>query len=87
MRALVLAALAAGLAAAPSSLAATRCVGEQTTAYVCVTTPPVGTDEETYCVYTGGSSCTEVSVPVPDASGNVDVTCGGSVKLLQFVCG
>lgn len=85
-RPLVLAAVVLGAVAVPAS-AATRCAGEESTAYVCVTTPPVGWEDHTYCVYAGGSSCTDVTVPLPDASGSVDVTCGGQLNLLRYLCG
>ena len=78
-RPLVLGALAAGsLLATSPAVAAERCVGEASTFVVCVTTPTVTTGEQTYCVYAGGSRCTEVDVPTVGTTGEAGVECGGS---------
>ena len=76
---LVAGALAAvSLLATSPAVAAERCAGEASTFVVCVTTPGVTTGEETYCVYTGGSTCTEVGVPTAGTTGEAGVDCGGS---------
>jgi hypothetical protein len=67
------------LAAAPANAA---CVGEQSTLYVCVTAPEVTLGERSYCVYAGGDDCTEVAVPVPETSGEAEVSCGGRLAAL-----
>jgi hypothetical protein len=79
------AALAAATAWTPAT-AATRCVGEASTVYACVTTPGVSVGSQTYCVYTGGSTCQDVEVPMPATSGTVGVTCHGGPTLLRFFC-
>lgn len=66
------------LLATVPAVAAERCVGEDSLFYACVITPSVTTGEETYCVYTGGSSCTDVDVPTAGTSGEAGVACGGS---------
>ncbi|HEV2889451.1 MAG TPA: hypothetical protein VGX28_03675 [Frankiaceae bacterium] len=79
VRPLGLAALAAGTLLAQPAGASTRCVGEQAIFYACVVTPSVGVGSTPLCVYTGGSSCQTVDVPVPVLSGTVGVTCGGAL--------
>lgn len=77
IRTLSAAALAAASLLVSSAPANAACVGERSTFYVCVTAPTVGVGEETYCVFAGGDECTDVSVPVPHTSGEIDVDCGG----------
>jgi hypothetical protein len=83
-RTLLAAVLAAGLAGTPAG-ATTRCAGEQSLAWACLTTP--GITSHTFCVYTGGTSCTPVRVPIPDPAGTIEVDCGGAlVDPLGLTC-
>ncbi len=81
---LVVPALALTALAQPA-VAATRCVGEQSVQHVCLVTPSYGVGSDTYCVYTGGSRCTEVDVPTTTGSGPIYVYCGGIVPCHQEI--
>ena len=83
-RPLVAAALAAGsLLLAPSANAA--CVGTQSTAYVCVTPPTLTQQHLTECVYAGGDTCENVTVPYYGIGDEGDVSCGGSLAACTLV--
>lgn len=72
-----LAACAVALTALFAAPADAACVGEQSTAYVCVTTPTVVLGEEEYCVYAGTDECVPVTVPTVGTEGALDLECHG----------
>lgn len=77
-RPLVAGVLAVGalLATAPAHAA---CVGTDSTVFVCVTPPNVYPTEITECVYLGGDTCENVTVPFVGVSGSASVRCGGDL--------
>lgn len=79
---LACAALAAGaLLSTPASAA---CAGTQQIFYVCVTTPTVTPTTIEQCVYAGGDTCEDVSVPFVGVSGGGEVSCGGGTVNLAL---
>lgn len=80
-RTLLAAALAAGAAFVASPAAEAACLGEQSTFYVCATTPMPNVGSTTYCVYAGGDTCEPVSVPSVYWTGDESFYCGGSIHL------
>lgn len=65
VRLLLAAAVVTGsLAVAPAATAAENCVGAEGVTVLCV--DPLGRVLYGTCVYTGGSTCTPVTVPGPD---------------------
>ncbi len=80
-RALLAAAVAAGLSFVASPSAEAACVGEQSIFYVCATTPTPSVGSTTYCVFLGGDTCEPVSVPTVTLTGETSVRCGGSLQL------
>ena len=72
------AAAAVAVAAPAPAHADANCVGTTSTAYVCV--DPTGRVLWSDCVYTGGDTCTPVSVPGPT------VTCGGAIGCDTTIC-
>lgn len=77
-RPLVAGALAAGavLATSPADAA---CFGTASTVLVCATLPTVYQTEIKECVYIGGDTCENVTVPFVGVSGSTTVTCGGNL--------
>lgn len=73
---LALAVAGAALAAPPAASASTNCFGPSDM-YVCVVTPKVTLGEHTECVYVGGTTCRDVTVPWVNSSGSVGYYCGG----------
>lgn len=62
---------------------ATSCVGEQSTAYVCVTPPGIGLGSTPLCVYAGGDTCKPVDVPTPVLTGCPSAGWGGALPSLD----
>jgi hypothetical protein len=54
------------VAVAPAASADESCVGTEETVVVCV--EPTGRTLYSDCIYTGGDTCTPVSVPGPDVT-------------------
>jgi hypothetical protein len=74
---LALAVAGAALFAAPGAQAAVNCFGPDTM-YLCVITPTVNLKgSRTECVYVGGDTCQNVTIPWPTTSGSVGIYCGG----------
>lgn len=78
---LVVPAAAAAALAATAAPASAACYGTQNIGVVCSTVNVKGTLYED-CVYTGGSSCTDVRVPGPDGC----ITGGGTFWNLVPIC-
>jgi hypothetical protein len=70
--------LALAAAVAAPAVAQEVCAGTERTAYVC--SDPTGATLIDDCVYTGGSGCTQVTVPGPTLS------CGGDL-ITAIRCG
>ncbi|HEV2889454.1 MAG TPA: hypothetical protein VGX28_03690 [Frankiaceae bacterium] len=75
-RTLLLGAAAASLLAAPAANAGTNCVGPSSL-YFCLYSPNASVGERTECVYLGGSTCRNVTVPTVETSGELGWYCGG----------
>jgi hypothetical protein len=91
LRPLLAGALAAGALAAGALLAApagAACLGTDQTVYAC-SSPQVERREITQCVYAGGDTCQDVTVPYVMVTGG-QITCGGDVldrqTVLQLSC-
>ena len=76
IRPLLAVALAGAALAAPAAQAATNCFGPSTM-YACVTTPTLQRDDRTECIYAGGTTCQNVTIPWYTINGTVNVYCGG----------
>lgn len=77
-RPLVAGTLAAGalLATTPADAA---CVGTDEIMFVCVIGPEVYPSEISQCVYAGGDTCEDVTVPFVGVRGSASVRCGGNL--------
>ncbi|HEV2889452.1 MAG TPA: hypothetical protein VGX28_03680 [Frankiaceae bacterium] len=74
--------LLAGVLAAGSFLAApaqAACFGTQQLAYACVTPPTLERRQVQQCVYTGGDTCENVTVPYYGLGDDAEVSCGGTL--------
>ena len=76
-RLLAVAALAAAACATSAHASSPVCAGTEEDAYACVVLPSLHRTTITKCVYTGGDTCTPVSVPFYDVSGSPAFYCGG----------
>ena len=77
VRPLLALAIAGAAVAAPAAQAAVNCFGPDFM-YLCVSTPTVSKTSRTECVYAGGTTCQNVTIPWYTTSGTVDVGCGGT---------
>lgn len=76
VRPLLALALAGAAVAAPAAQATWHCVGPSEM-YFCVSVPTATVGSHTECVYTGGTTCKNVTIPWVTTSGSVDYGCGG----------
>ena len=77
-RPLLALAVAGAAVAAPAAQAAVNCFGPSS-AYICVWTPTVSKGSKTECVYAGGTTCQNVTIPWYTTSGSVGYGCGGAL--------
>ncbi len=76
LRALLALAAAGAALTAPAAQARVDCFGPSNM-FLCVATPDVGIGSRTECVYHGGTTCQNYTVPWPTTSGGFGIYCGG----------